>query len=89
MSWDYMSSTGECFDIGNTTAQALRRYLDDRNPYDADTTAAICGQLAGAYYGVQDIPSAWIDKLAMSDDIVALADRLLAERHKVSSLSSQ
>jgi ADP-ribosyl-[dinitrogen reductase] hydrolase len=224
MSWGYMSSTGECFDIGNTTAQALRRYLDDRNPFagstdassagngglmrlapvpmyyaedetavlryagdstrtthgaqeaiecsrlfglqlraalkgaskeailsvacpeplsarvaaianrafldkpvgqikgsgycvqsleaalwcfwhatsfkdavlqaanlgdDADTTAAICGQLAGAYYGMGDIPQAWIDKLAMSDDIVVLADRLLAERHEVSSLSSQ
>lgn len=47
---------------------------------DADTTAAICGQLAGAYYGVAAIPAAWIGKLAMRDEIVTLADRLLAER---------
>jgi ADP-ribosyl-[dinitrogen reductase] hydrolase len=47
---------------------------------DADTTAAICGQLAGAYYGVQQIPSAWIDRIAMRDDIIILADRLLSER---------
>ena len=29
---------------------------------DADTTAAICGQLAGAYYGESGIPNTgWID----------------------------
>src|SRR5262245_40543020 len=27
---------------------------------DADTTAAVCGQLAGAYYGASGIPSAWL-----------------------------
>lgn len=47
---------------------------------DADTTAAICGQLAGAYYGVADIPEPWLDKLAMQQDIIILADRLLTER---------
>lgn len=47
---------------------------------DADTTAAICGQLAGAYYGIQDIPMPWLDKLAMRDEIILLADRLLSER---------
>lgn len=219
--WGYMSSTGECFDIGNTTAQALRSYLDDRNPFagstdassagngglmrlapvpmyyaedemavfrhagestrtthgaqeaiecsrlfglqlhaalkggskeailsigypeplsarvaaiaswdflnkpvgqikgsgycvqsleaalwcfwhatsfkdavlqaanlgdDADTTATICGQLAGAYYGVDDIPREWIEKLAMHGEILGLADRLFAERHTISTL---
>lgn len=222
--WGYMSSTGECFDIGNTTAQALRRYLDDRNPFagstdaasagngglmrlapvamyyagdaaavfryagestrtthgaqeaiecsrlfglqlraalggaskeeilsvaypeplsarvaaiasrdfldkpverirgsgycvesleaalwcfrrtasfrdavleaanlgdDADTTAAICGQLAGAYYGVQAIPPSWAATLAMGDEILALSDRLLAERYGVPSTVEQ
>jgi ADP-ribosyl-[dinitrogen reductase] hydrolase len=48
---------------------------------DADTTAAICGQLAGAYYGVQQIPSEWIEKIAMRDEIIVLADRLLSERY--------
>jgi ADP-ribosyl-[dinitrogen reductase] hydrolase len=47
---------------------------------DADTTAAICGQLAGAYYGVEAIPAGWLAKLAMLDDITTLADRLLVER---------
>ena len=43
---------------------------------DADTTAAIYGQLAGAYYGVEGIPSAWRARLAMAPDITAMADAL-------------
>jgi ADP-ribosyl-[dinitrogen reductase] hydrolase len=30
---------------------------------DADTTAAIVGQVAGAFYGVQRIPATWLEKL--------------------------
>lgn len=30
---------------------------------DADTTGAICGMLAGAYYGMEGIPSRWVRKL--------------------------
>jgi ADP-ribosyl-[dinitrogen reductase] hydrolase len=44
---------------------------------DADTTAAVCGQIAGAYYGASGIPSRWLGKLAMREDIETLADRLL------------
>ena len=47
---------------------------------DADTTAAICGQLAGAHYGVAGIPAHWVRQLAMRDEIIALADALLAAR---------
>jgi ADP-ribosyl-[dinitrogen reductase] hydrolase len=45
---------------------------------DADTTAAIVGQLAGAYYGVQGIPAGWLETLWMRDEIQATADALLA-----------
>lgn len=45
---------------------------------DADTTAAICGQLAGAFYGVQGIPANWLDKLVMREEIAQMADRLFA-----------
>jgi ADP-ribosyl-[dinitrogen reductase] hydrolase len=31
---------------------------------DADTTGAVCGQLAGAYWGERGIPPAWLDGLA-------------------------
>ncbi|WP_320819118.1 ADP-ribosylglycohydrolase family protein [Thalassolituus sp.] len=40
---------------------------------DADTTAAVCGQISGAYYGVESIPKKWRTKLAMSKEIEALA----------------
>ncbi|MDZ7813754.1 MAG: ADP-ribosylglycohydrolase family protein [Ideonella sp.] len=46
---------------------------------DADTTAAIAGQIAGALYGVQDIPQHWIDQLYMVEDLSAMARGLLQQ----------
>ena len=43
---------------------------------DADTTAAICGQVAGAYYGVSGIPLRWLERLVMVDEIRLMADDL-------------
>ncbi len=43
---------------------------------DADTTAAIAGQLAGARFGASAIPAAWINRLAMRTRIESLADGL-------------
>ena len=43
---------------------------------DADTTGAIYGQIAGAYYGVEAIPSEWRARLTMRADIERMADRL-------------
>ncbi len=43
---------------------------------DADTTAAVCGQIAGAYYGEGAIPRGWLEKLTMYREICDLADRL-------------
>ncbi len=43
---------------------------------DADTTAAIYGQLAGAFYGVEDIPSYWRNKLAKRELIESYALKL-------------
>jgi ADP-ribosylglycohydrolase len=43
---------------------------------DADTTAAICGQLAGAFYGESGIPKKWLERLAMRQEISTLVDRL-------------
>lgn len=45
---------------------------------DADTTGAVCGQLAGAFYGLEGIPEKWLQKLVMRDEIDALADRLVS-----------
>jgi len=43
---------------------------------DADTIAAVCGQVAGAYYGMSAIPAGWLEKLTMREEITELADRL-------------
>lgn len=43
---------------------------------DADTTAAICGQIAGAFYGEAGIPEKWLAKLYMRHEITELADNL-------------
>lgn len=43
---------------------------------DADTTAAVCGQVAGAYYGELGIPPPWVERLALRSEITRLADRL-------------
>jgi len=45
---------------------------------DADTTAAVCGQVAGAFYGESGIPADWLAKLTMYSEIYGLADRFMA-----------
>jgi ADP-ribosyl-[dinitrogen reductase] hydrolase len=43
---------------------------------DADTTAAVCGQLAGAHYGASGIPPEWLRLLAKRELIESMADQL-------------
>jgi len=45
---------------------------------DADTTGAVYGQIAGAYYGVEGIPAEWREKLAMRELIEQRATELHA-----------
>ena len=47
---------------------------------DADTTAAVCGQIAGAFYGEQGIPPRWLEQLHRAAEIRSLADALFAKR---------
>ena len=44
---------------------------------DADTTAAICGQVAGSYYGGDGIPNQWLGRLMMCQDIKRFATGLI------------
>jgi ADP-ribosyl-[dinitrogen reductase] hydrolase len=46
--------------------------------HDADTTGAIYGQIAGAFYGAEQIPAEWKAKLAIHDFIQVAADQLFA-----------
>lgn len=47
---------------------------------DADTTGAICGMLAGAYYGMESIPRRWIRKMdrRVIAEVGELAEQLVA-----------
>ena len=45
---------------------------------DADTNAAIYGQLAGAYYGYDLIPAEWKYEVYLADEIKDIADKLCA-----------
>lgn len=52
--------------------------------YDADSTAAIAGGLAGLYYGFEAIPEEWLEALAkrdfIEDCILSFEKRLKAEK---------
>jgi len=50
---------------------------------DADTTGAVYGQIAGAYYGASAIPAEWRNKLALREVIESFADQLfqLSQQH--------
>ena len=43
---------------------------------DADTTGAVYGQIAGAFYGYRDIPEDWRASLAMLSEILNITDQL-------------
>lgn len=47
---------------------------------DADTTGAVYGQLAGAFYGERDIPVEWREVIAKRDVIKELAEQLFKLR---------
>jgi len=46
---------------------------------DADTTGAVYGQIAGAFYGMSGIPAEWLAVLSHNDMIRNLADRIIAQ----------
>jgi ADP-ribosyl-[dinitrogen reductase] hydrolase len=53
---------------------------------DADTTGAVYGQLAGAFYGEQAIPESWRSRLTFRNLIESYADRLLEISSKMKRL---
>ena len=60
-----------CFARTDSFEQAVLKAVNLGD--DADTTAAIVGQIAGAYYGVSAIPSSWLKKLYNVEFIRGLA----------------
>lgn len=44
---------------------------------DADTVAAVTGQIAGAFYGLSGIPIDWVEKLYESERFIQLTEELI------------
>lgn len=63
------------FHHGDTFLGGL--YLAVNLGNDSDTTGAVYGQLAGAYYGEDAIPLAWREAVERWGEIAGVADRLL------------
>ena len=55
---------------------------------DADTVAAVSGQLAGAIYGLSGIPDAWLARLAWRDRLLEAGRRLITEPSPVGQTPS-
>jgi ADP-ribosyl-[dinitrogen reductase] hydrolase len=73
---DSLEAAMWCFDRANSFSEAVLLAVNLGD--DADTTGAVCGQIAGAFYGASGIPSRWLSQLAQRGEIVELADRLHA-----------
>ncbi len=65
--------------VNETNAFAEAVLLAANLADDADTVAAITGQLAGALYGASGIPAEWRARVAWSEEITALALKLFGE----------
>jgi len=65
--------------VGNSDAFSEAVLLAANLADDADTTAAITGQLAGALYGRAGIPERWLETLAWRDRIEGLARALVGD----------
>ncbi len=72
---DALSAALWCFATTDDYASAVLKAANLGD--DADTTAAICGQLAGAYYGLEGIPAGWRQTLHDAAMLLAVADDLL------------
>jgi ADP-ribosylglycohydrolase len=62
-----------CFLATDTYRDAVLKAINLGD--DTDTTAAVCGVLAGLYYGADAIPTDWLDNLAGLNSIRRIAGR--------------
>lgn len=67
-----------CFLKSNDFQEAILRAVNLGD--DADTTGAVCGQVAGAYFGELGIPSRWLERLSKREEIGKLAISLMKSR---------
>jgi len=65
-----------CYAVRNSDnfEQAVTAAVNYR--FDADTTGAVCGQIAGAIYGMSNIPERWLEAVAWKDKLENMAESL-------------
>jgi ADP-ribosyl-[dinitrogen reductase] hydrolase len=74
--WDSFWSAWDAFEGADSYADAIRRGVSYGN--DTDTTAAICGGLAGIHWGIGGIPASWLAGMRGRDIVEPLVERLVA-----------
>lgn len=56
---------------------------------DADTTGAVFGQIAGAYWGMTGIPDEWLERLWGAEEIIEIAERIFSHSSSVTAAASK
>ncbi len=82
---DTMTAAFSCLNTTGTFERTLMKVVNLGG--DADTTGAVCGAIAGAWYGFSSIPQRWLDKIQGYDELgmVAIGLYKLSEQNITTS----
>ena len=69
----YLSSTGECFDIGNTVRAALSRFIENDDPFAGSTDPMSAGN--GSLMRLAPVPMYYASNAAQAIDMAADSSR--------------
>ena len=92
-----VSSSGYVVDTLEAALWSVARTGDFRNAVllaanladDADTVAAVTGQLAGALYGLSGIPHDWLERVIWKNRLLEAGERLLRASRATGSESNE
>ena len=72
---DCLEASLWCFARSDSFAEAVLMAVNLGD--DTDTTGAVCGQIAGAFYGVGGIPGEWREQLHRGGELEGMGMGLL------------
>src|SRR5690606_13271066 len=75
----YMSANGHCFDIGNTTVQALSNFVHTRRPDSGSTDENAAGN--GSIMRLAPVPLAWAHDLGRAVELSGESSRTTHGAH--------
>ena len=75
---DTLVSAWQCFASSSSYVETIERAA--RLGHDTDTTAAVAGSFAGAWWGFEGVPRAWREDLRLTPDIKETIDRFVSCR---------